>query len=119
MGLASGSSASVVRFRNGQAAGSHYKDQKCFMDAVYAAGSLPVSANDYATKRMAVRLTIFGFVVIDEISSDGTARRLKPSEAFHSHGSQEWLVSKPSAKAVGEVSLVLGGQANFPRPIVG
>jgi hypothetical protein len=34
------------------------------MDAVYAAGSLAIAADDRATKAMATRLTIFGFVVI-------------------------------------------------------
>ena len=53
------------------------------MDAVYAAGSLPIAADDRATKVMATRLTIFGFVVIDEMQADGTPRRLRPSEAFH------------------------------------
>ena len=47
------------------------------------AGSLPIAADDRATKVMATRLTIFGFVVIDEVQADGTARRLRPSEAFH------------------------------------
>lgn len=118
MELASGRSANVVRFRSGQAAGSSRQDQKCFMDAVYAAGTLPVAADDEATKRMAVRLTIFGFVMIDEVAEDGTIRRLKPSEAFHSEGSNVWLVSKPAARQSGDVALVLGGRSHLPRPIV-
>ena len=51
------------------------------MDAVYAAGSLPIAAEDHVTKAMATRLTIFGFVVLDEVQADGTTRRLRPSEA--------------------------------------
>lgn len=118
MELASGGSAKIVRFRNGQAIGSGRRDQKCFMDAVYAAGTLPVAAEDEATKRMAVRLTIFGFVVIDELADDGSLRRLKPSEAFHSTGLRSWLVSKPSARPVGDVALAIGGRCDLPRPIV-
>ncbi|WP_114943368.1 hypothetical protein [Microvirga calopogonii] len=68
------------------------------MDAVYAAGSLPIAAGDRATKVMATRLTIFGFVVIDEIQADGSARRLRPSEAFHASTACPWRVSKPSGR---------------------
>jgi hypothetical protein len=74
------------------------RDQKSLMDAVYAAGSLPISADDRATKAMATRLTIFGFAVIDEIHPDGTARRLRPSEAFHTSTAHPWRVSKPSSR---------------------
>jgi hypothetical protein len=66
------------------------------MDAVYAAGSLAVAAGDRATKAAATRLTIFGFVVIDEVQADGTARRLRPSEAYRASTSHPWRVSKPS-----------------------
>jgi hypothetical protein len=68
------------------------------MDAVYAAGSLPIAADDRTTKMMATRLTIFGFVVIDEVQSDGSARRLRPSEAIHASTVHPWRVSKPSSR---------------------
>jgi hypothetical protein len=68
------------------------------MDAVYAAGSLPIAAGDRATKVMATRLTIFGFVVIDEVQADGTVRRLRPSEAIHASTDYPWRVSKPSSR---------------------
>jgi hypothetical protein len=68
------------------------------MDAVYAAGSLPIAADDRATKAAATRLTIFGFTVIDEIHADGTARRLRPSEAFHTSTAHPWRISKPSSR---------------------
>ncbi|WP_040639277.1 hypothetical protein [Microvirga lotononidis] len=68
------------------------------MDAVYAAGSLPIAADDRATKVMATRLTIFGFVTIDEVQADGTVRRLRPSEAFHASTAYPWRVSKPSGR---------------------
>ena len=66
------------------------------MDAVYAAGSLPVAAGDRVTKMAATHLNIFGFVVIDEIQADGTARRLRPSEAYMTSVSHPWRISKPS-----------------------
>ena len=62
------------------------------MDAVYTAGSLPIAAEDRSTKAMATRLTIFGFVVIDEVQADGTARRLRPSEAIHTSTAHPWRV---------------------------
>ncbi len=68
------------------------------MDAVYAAGSLPVAADDRATKVAATRLTIFGFIVIDEVQADGTIRRLRPSEAFHASTAHPWRLSKPSSR---------------------
>jgi hypothetical protein len=68
------------------------------MEAVYNAGSLPVAADDRATKAMATRLTIFGFVVIDEVQADGSARRLRPSEAVHTSTAHPWRVSRPSSR---------------------
>lgn len=75
------------------------------MDAVYAAGSLPIPAEDRATKVMATRLTIFGFVVIDEIQADGTARRLRPSEAIHASTARPWRISKPTSRYMIDDSL--------------
>lgn len=68
------------------------------MDAVYAAGSLTIGAGDRITKSMATRLTIFGFVVIDELQADGAVRRLRPSEAFHASTDWPWRISKPSSR---------------------
>ncbi|PVE26049.1 hypothetical protein DC522_02120 [Microvirga sp. KLBC 81] len=88
----------VIRFPGARSSASPRRDQKSLMDAVYAAGSLPVPADDRATKDMATRLNIFGFVVIDEVLSDGTARRLRPSEAFQASTLHPWRVSKPSSR---------------------
>lgn len=88
----------VIRFPGARTAASPRRDQKGFMDAIYIAGSLPVAADDRATKVMATRLTIFGLVVIDEMQSDGTARRLRPSEAIHASTALPWRVSKPSSR---------------------
>lgn len=88
----------VIRFPGARSSASPRRDQKSLMDAVYAAGSLPIAADDRATKVMATRLTIFGFVVIDEVQADGTARRLRPSEAFHASTARPWRISKPSGR---------------------
>ena len=56
------------------------------------------AAGDRASKVMATRLTIFGFVVIDEVQADGTVRRLRPSEAFHASTDCPWRISKPSSR---------------------
>jgi hypothetical protein len=87
----------VVRFP-GSRSSSPSLDQRSLMDAVYSAGSLPIAADDRATKVLATRLTIFGFVVIDEVQADGTTRRLRPSEAIHASTVHPWRVSKPSSR---------------------
>lgn len=90
--------ANVLRFRAPRSLAAPGLDQRGFMDAVYAAGSLPVAADDRSTKVMATRLTIFGFVVIDELQADGMGRRLRPSEAFHASTALPWRISKPSGR---------------------
>ncbi|EIM25129.1 hypothetical protein MicloDRAFT_00058490 [Microvirga lotononidis] len=88
----------VIRFPGARSSANPHRDQRSLMDAVYAAGSLPIAADDRATKVMATRLTIFGFVTIDEVQADGTVRRLRPSEAFHASTAYPWRVSKPSGR---------------------
>ena len=88
----------VIRFPGARSSANPHRDQRSLMDAVYAAGSLPIEAGDRATKVMATRLTIFGFVVIDEMQADGTARRLRPSEAIHASMARPWRVSKPTSR---------------------
>jgi hypothetical protein len=86
----------VIRFPGARSSAHPGRDQASLMDAVYAAGSLAVAAGDRATKVAATRLTIFGFVVIDEVQADGTARRLRPSEAYRASTTHPWRISKPS-----------------------
>jgi hypothetical protein len=88
----------VIRFPGARSAANPRRDQKSLMDAVYAAGSLPIPADDRTTKDMATRLHIFGFVVIDEVLSDGTTRRLRPSESFRASTLHPWRISKPSSR---------------------
>lgn len=90
----------VIRFPGARSAVFPGRDQKSLMDVVYAAGSLPIAAHDRATKVVATRLTISGFVVLDEVRPDGTARRLRPSEAIHASTEHPWRVSKPSSRYV-------------------
>ena len=88
----------VIRFPGARSSANPRHDQKSLMDAVYSAGSLTIGAGDRVTKAMATRLTIFGFVVIDEIQGDGMGRRLRPSEAFHASTALPWRISKPSGR---------------------
>lgn len=92
------SSSNVVRFPGARTSTSPRRDQKSLMDAVYAAGTLPIAAEDRTTKTLATRLTIFGFVVLDEVQADGTVRRLRPSEAIHLSTAHPWRVSRPSSR---------------------
>ena len=86
----------VVAFRQTRPQSHSRRDQKHLMEAVYSAGSLPVVAEDRATKAMAARLQLFGFVVIDEIQANGSARRLRSSQAIEASLARPWRVSKPS-----------------------
>jgi hypothetical protein len=116
-----GSSSNVVAFRQARPQSYSRRDQKNLMEAVYSAGSLPVLADDRATKAMAARLQLFGFVVIEEIDADGTARRLRASEAIDVSPARPWRVSKPSAgrKGIGAADAsgyLAAGARPLPAP---
>ncbi|HKH97452.1 MAG TPA: hypothetical protein VKA39_13120 [Beijerinckiaceae bacterium] len=66
------------------------------MEAVYAAGSLPVAPDDRLTKVTAAGLQLFGFVVVEEVQADGSLRRLKASETIQAATTRPWRVSKCS-----------------------
>jgi hypothetical protein len=68
---------------------------KSLIEAVYAAGSIAVPADDIAVKTAAVMLQALGFLVIDEILADGTPRKLARGEARHAM-SRPWRLSKPA-----------------------
>ena len=79
------------------------RDQRSLMDAIYAAGSLPIAADDRTTKVMATRLTIFGFVVIELRSR----RMAAPgASAPRRRSALRWIilaVAKPTSRyAVGD-----------------
>ena len=89
-------SANVVRFPGPKGTASCDRDQKGLLDIVYTSGAMVVAADDRATKTMAARLQVFGFVNIAEISMDGSARRLRPSETMSPSTARPWRLSRPS-----------------------
>lgn len=114
-------SGNVVPFRRGPSRGLHpaaarHHDQRSFMDAVYAVGTLPVAAEDRETKLMASRLQVYGFVVVDEVASDGTLRRLRPSEAIRVGRDRPWRVSKASLEATRSVTIPDADRFLFDAP---
>ena len=86
----------VVRFPGPRAAASAPRDQRGLLDTVYTSGALVVAADDRATKAIAARLQVFGFLNIAEVSMDGSARRLRPSEASAFLSPRPWRLSRPS-----------------------
>lgn len=68
--------------------------EKRLMDAVFASGALEIAADDVATKRLAARLQILGFVDIAEIGEDGDPRRLRPSEAIDAEPGRPWRLTR-------------------------
>ena len=86
--------ANVVRFPGPRtASGSH--DQKGLLDLIYTSGSFVVAAEDRETKSLASRLQVFGFINVAEISMDGSARQLRPSEAAKASLTRPWRLSRP------------------------
>lgn len=67
------------------------------LERVYAAGSLPVGADDLAIKCALAALAAFGFLAIEEIQADGTARQFGHGEAREGSAVRRpWRVSKPA-----------------------
>ena len=71
-------------------------DQRNLMDLVYATGTFILAADDRDTKLIASRLQVYGFLTIEEVGSDGTLRRLRPSEAIRTRTDRPWRLSKAS-----------------------
>ena len=86
----------VVRFPGPRATASDGREQRGLLDTVYTSGALVVAADDRETKTMAARLQVFGFLNISEISMDGSARRLRPSETAKADPRRPWRLSRPS-----------------------
>ena len=97
----------VVAFKPRAAVAHH---PKSLMERVYAAGSLPLRADDRSTKMAAVMLQALGFVVIEEILADGTPRRLQRGEAKGAMD-RPWRLLKPAFS--GTVGVPDGG-GTFP-----
>ncbi|HEU6442811.1 MAG TPA: hypothetical protein VFF38_10640 [Microvirga sp.] len=82
----------VVPFKPRAKAAHH---PKTILERVYAAGSLAVGADDVATRMAATMLQRLGFLVIEEISADGTPRLLKNGEMRQAMD-RPWRLSKPA-----------------------
>ncbi len=80
----------------GPAVAAARRDQRRLMDTVYEAGSLPVAAGDRATKLLASRLQVYGFLTIEEVAEGRRARRLRPSEAVRATLDRPWRLSRSS-----------------------
>ncbi|HYF55595.1 MAG TPA: hypothetical protein VEA41_15190 [Salinarimonas sp.] len=94
--------ASVVPFRSRQPAIAPHRHPRYLMDLVYAAGSMPIPADDRQNKIVAALLQGMGLVLIDEIQPDGSARRLQPGEARVTGARGPWRVVKPATGTAGE-----------------
>ena len=101
----------VVAFRKRNVPAS-VRYPKGLMEAVYAAGSLAIPADDLATKTAALVLQAFGFLVVDEVLADGTPRRLSRGDARQALN-RPWRLSKPPFE--GEVGVPDAAGA-FARP---
>ena len=89
-------SSNVIRFPGPRTAKSSNTEQKGLLDTVYTNGALMVAADDRETKALASRLQVFGFLNISEINTDGSARRLRPSEVSRLSTARPWRLSRPS-----------------------
>ncbi len=94
--------ASVVPFRSRQPAIAPHRHPRYLMDAVYAAGSMAVPADDRQNKIVAALLQGMGLVLIDEILADGSARRLSGGVARVTSARGPWRVVKPATGTAGE-----------------
>jgi hypothetical protein len=86
--------SNVVAFRK-RVAPAPKRHPKSLMEAVYSAGSLAIGADETAIKTAAVMLHALGFLVVDEILADGTARRLSRGQARQALH-RPWRLSKPA-----------------------
>lgn len=96
MSSAAATSTNVIRFPGPRMVKSSNSEQKGLLDTVYTNGALMVAADDRETKALASRLQVFGFLNIAEITSDGSARKLRPSEVSRLSTARPWRLSRPS-----------------------
>src|SRR5215212_2707656 len=88
----------VVAFRK-RVAPAPVRHPKALIEAVYAAGSLAVPAEDVTTKTAAVMLQALGFLLIEEVLADGTTRSLSRGQARQAF-SRPWRLAKPAFSGV-------------------
>jgi hypothetical protein len=87
------SQTNVVALKPLKAAAQHHP--KSLLERIYAAGSLPVRADDVATKMAAAMLQSLGFLLIEEILADGTPRPLGRGETRKAMD-RPWRLVKPA-----------------------
>jgi hypothetical protein len=92
-------SSNVIAFRRPAARPASSRHPKGLIETVYAAGSIPVSGEDIATKTAAVMLQGLGFLVIEEVLADGTSRPLARGETRQALR-RPWRLSKPAFAGV-------------------
>jgi hypothetical protein len=85
--------SNVVPFRRRSAGPTRHP--RTLMEAVYSAGELAVPADDIPIKTAALMLQALGFLTVEEILADGTARRLGRGQARQAID-RPWRLSKPA-----------------------
>jgi hypothetical protein len=85
------SSACVVPFA--RKAPSREAERAALLDAVSSAGSLEIVPRAFAARHAAAALHLMGFVSLDELQPDGSARRLKPSDAMKATPLLTWRIA--------------------------
>ncbi|MBF9235703.1 hypothetical protein [Microvirga alba] len=85
------SESNVVAFRPRKAADKQHQVQS-LLERVYAAGSIPVRADDIATKTAAMMLEALGLLVIEQVLTDGTIDPVIRGQAT----GRPWRLSKPA-----------------------
>jgi hypothetical protein len=86
--------SNVIALKPRKAAAAQHHP-KSLLERIYAAGSLPVRADDASTKMAAVMLQSLGFLLIEEILADGTPRSLTRGEARKAMD-RPWRLVKPA-----------------------
>jgi hypothetical protein len=90
-------SAVVIPFPGRRASNFAQSEPKDLLETVYTAGAMPVTADDRATKAAVARLHLFGFFIVEEIGTDGSARAMLPSETARLELDRPWRISRRHA----------------------
>jgi len=92
--MSTSASASVISFEARRAQAAPRRDPTRLLDAVDAAGPLLVRADDRPAKAVAIILSGFGFLTIEEIEPDGRVRRLAPGQLRTASPRNPWRLSR-------------------------
>lgn len=80
----------VIVFRPRNGANARHP-AKSLLERVYAAGSIPVAADDIATKTAAMMLEALGMLIIEQVLINGTVQPVIRGQAT----GRPWRLSKP------------------------